>query len=107
MKAIDYIDKIPWSERFKAYVLFNRNGCTYIAPVEDDFVIETKADKLMDCQCAMINGATHLLINEEGFYYCVDTWDGLQAVPNFYPGLGHTKEKENLEQKYIEHYIWE
>lgn len=107
MKAIEYIDKIPFNERFKQYVLFNKENCTYIAPVEDDNVIESKAEKLMDIPCAMINGATHLLITEDGFYYCIDTWDGLQAVPNFYPGFGHTKEKETLEQTYIRHYLWE
>lgn len=92
MKAIEYINNIPWIERFEAYVLFNKEGYTYIAPVEDDYVIETKSERLMNIPCAMINGATHLLINEEGFFYCVDSWDGLQAVPNFNPGLGKVKE---------------
>lgn len=110
MKAIEYIEKIPFNERFKQYVLFNKENCTYIAPAEDDNVIESKAEKLMDFPCEMINGATHLLIDEEGFYYCVDTWDGLQAVPNFYPGFSSVeKQKLQLEKEetYLRHYLWE
>lgn len=106
-KIINYIDKIPYVERFKQYVLYNRDGKCYIAPVEDDYIIATKEDIILDIPIIMINGATHLLITEDGMYYCVDTWDGLQAVPNFYPGLGSTKEKEQLKETYIKHHLWE
>lgn len=111
-KIINYIDKIPYAERYKKYALYNRDNKTYIAPVdEDDMVLETKADKILDIPIIMINGATHLLITEEGFHFCVDTWDGLQAVPNFYPGLGDNIEKQKLqlekEETYLRHYLWE
>ena len=103
-KIIDYIDKIPFNERYRQYALYNRDGKCYIAPVEDDMVIETKAKNILNIPIIMINGATHLLITEEGFYYCVDTWDGLQAVPNFYPGIcrdNGTKDNNTLCSAYF------
>ena len=86
--GLDYINSIPYNDRTRSYALFNRKEGIYIAPIDNEGYIVVNEMYLLrkDENIEMLNGANCLVIDKEGFYYCVDTWDGVQSTINFLVG---------------------
>ena len=86
--SLTYINSIPYNDRTSAYALINREEGIYIAPIDNEGYIVVNEMYLLrkDENIEMLNGANCLVIDKEGFYYCIDTWDGVQSTINYLTG---------------------
>lgn len=86
--SLDYINSISYNDRASSYALLNRKEGIYIAPIDDEGYIVVNEMYLLrkDENIEMLNGANCLVIDKEGFYYCIDTWDGVQSTINYLIG---------------------
>lgn len=86
--SLTYINSISYNDRARSYALFNRKEGVYIAPIDKEGYIVVNEMYLLwkNENIEMLNSANCLVVDNEGFYFCIDTWDGVQSTVNFCVG---------------------